>query len=254
MYDFEDYERYCEPSEIDQLVEEFRNKCREFILPNIKDEIIEINKENLDLKIKNEEYKKRENQIINKEKDLKRKEDNLKREVENEFYETNIGKLLAQYIEESEVWFAEKTGFAQYKCLLCNDKRKLVAKFPNGEETIKDCACNKLNYKYIPKIATLNLIKFSRKNSKYQSERKFYLSKTYSPGKSHDYDDFDYREFRIQHIINEFTEETKELYGELNYGEKLGYIAKEQCQIYCDWINDKYVGNSVESYPVPKHE
>jgi len=89
MYN-DDFEDYYEPSEVDQLVEEFKDKIREHLLPNIREEIERLNKENNDLKNKNEEYRKRESEISSKERDLKYKAENLKREVEREFYQSNI--------------------------------------------------------------------------------------------------------------------------------------------------------------------
>ena len=83
--DYDNYEDYYEPSEADQLVEEFKNKIREHLLPNIQEEINRLNKENNELRSKNEEYRKRESEIRNKEIDLKYKVENLKREVEREF-------------------------------------------------------------------------------------------------------------------------------------------------------------------------
>jgi len=88
--DYDEFENYYEPSEIDQLVEEFRDKCREHLLPNIREEIDRLNKENTELKRKNDEYKTKESEINSKERELKYKEDNLKREVEREFYQSNL--------------------------------------------------------------------------------------------------------------------------------------------------------------------
>lgn len=240
MYDFNDfdYSECYEPSDVDKLVDEFREKCKEYIIPNIKDEIDRLNKENFDLKKQNDEFKKREKDIDIKERDLKYKEANLKKEVEDEFYKTNIEDTLTQYIEESQLWFANNKGFKQDKCSLCNNERKLIAKFDNGDECVKNCKCSELVYKYVPEITTIENIRFSKKDSGYRSDRKFYLSKTYVPNKNSNYgDDYSYREFGIQYVVNEFTEETKELYGDLNYGKNIGFTTKEQCKLFCEWLD-----------------
>jgi len=236
--DYDNYEGYYEPSEVDQLVEEFKDKIREHLLQNIREEIEQLNKENTELKIKNEEYKKRESEINAKERDLKYKEDNLKREVEKEFYESNIGDTLKDYIEKSEVWFADSKGFRQDKCSLCNGKRKLVANFPNGKTTETSCDCSNLIHKFVPEASELSLIKFNKRDSRYQSERKFYISKTYIPSKDSSHrDDYSYNEFKLCQIVNEFNEDSKGLHETKEYGTKIGFKSKEECQKYCDWLN-----------------
>jgi len=236
--DYDDYEGYYEPSEVDQLVEEFKDKIREHLLPNIREEIEQLNKENTELRIKNEEYKKRESEINNKERDLKYKADNLKREVEKEFYESNIDDTLKDYIEKSEVWFADSKGFRQDKCSLCNGKRKLVANFPNGKTTETNCDCSNLIHKFVPEASELSMIKFNKRDSRYQSNRSFYISKTYIPSKESSYrDDYSYNEFKLCQIANEFNEDIKELHETKEYGTKIGFKSKEECQKYCDWLN-----------------
>ena len=69
--DYDEFENYYEQSEVDQLVEEFKDKIREHLLPNIREEIERLNKLNFELKQKNEKYKKRESEINAKERDLK---------------------------------------------------------------------------------------------------------------------------------------------------------------------------------------
>jgi len=238
MYD-DEFENYYEPSEVDQLVEEFKDKCREHLLPNIREEIERLNKENNELKNKNEEYRKRESEINNKERDLKYKGDNLKREVEKEFYESNIGDTLKDYIEKSEVWFADSKGFSQDKCSLCNDKRKLVANFPNGKTTETSCDCSNLIHKFVPEISELSMIKFNKKDSRYQSDRKFYLSRNYVPSKNSSYrDEYSYNEFKLcQQVTDAFNDDIKVLHEDKDYSTKIGFKTQEECQKYCDWLN-----------------
>ena len=239
MYD-DDFEDYYEPSEVDQLVEEFKDKIREHLLPNIREEIERLKKENNDIRNKNEEYRKRESEISSKERDLKYKADNLKREVEREFYKSNIEDTLKDYIENAKVWFADNKGFPQEKCLLCNDKRKLVANFPNGKTTETNCDCSNLVHIFVPELSELVLIKFSKRDSEYQSKREFYLSKSYIPSsKSSYYDDHGYNEFKLCQIVDEFSDNTKVLHEDKKYNTKIGFKTKEECQKYCDWLNGK---------------
>jgi len=237
MYD--DYENYYEPSEVDCLLDEFKEKCKEHLLPNIKVEIDSLKQENNRLELKNDEYKKRENEITNKERDLKYKEDNLKKEVINEFYKTNIGDVLKQYVEDCEIWFADTENYQNRKCNLCNEERELIATFPNGKTTKTDCACAKILSRYVPSLSIITMIKFYKKDSRYTSDRKFYITSTYSPDTSsnHYNDDYAYQEFKIYHVVDEFNEGIIDLHTNKSYGEKLGFRRKEECQKYCDWLN-----------------
>jgi len=236
MYDYHE-EPYYEPSIADEILIEYQQKMKDALLESIKSQIENIKDENVRLKQENDKYKQRERDILNKENDLKYKEENLKREVTNKFYQSNIGDILKQYIEECEVWFADIDRYQNEKCNLCNEERKLVAKFPNGEITKTTCACAKILSKYVPAISTTTMIKFSKRDSRYSSERKFYFSRSYSPVNNRN--DYDYQEFKIYHVVDEFNENIIKLHKNKEYGERLGFKSKEECQKYCDWLNKK---------------
>lgn len=234
-----DYEEPCyEPSLADEILMEYQEKMKEVLLENIKSEIQNIKNENVKLKEENKKLKEKSYEVNNKERDLKYKEENLKREVTNEFYQSNIGDTLKQYIEDCEVWFADVERYQNKKCDLCNEERKLVAKFPNGKTTKTDCNCAKTLSKYVPALSTIELIKFSKRNSRYSSDRRFYLSRTYFPNPNNRSDyDYDYQEFKIYHVVNEFNKDIIELHENKKYSERLGFRSKEECQKYCDWLN-----------------
>lgn len=229
-YDDYDEPTYYEPSLADEILMEYQQKMKDALLESVKFEIEQIKNENIRLEKENEKYKQRE-------RDLKYKEENLKREVINEFYKSNIEDTLKQYIEESEVWFADVERYQNDKCNLCNKDRQLIAKFPNGKTTKKDCDCAKVLSRYVPALSEITLIQFGKRNSRYSSDRKFYLSKTYKPGNNRSEYDYDYQEFKIYHVVNEFNEGITELHESKRYGEKIGFINKEDCQKYCNWLN-----------------
>jgi len=196
-------EEYYEPNAYEEIVMEYQQKMKEVLLGTIKVEIEDIKDENARLKEENKKLKDAKYQVDNKERDLKYKEDNLKREVEKEFYASNIGDTLKDYIEKAEVWFADNQGFRQDKCYLCNDKRKLIANFPNGKTTETNCDCSNLVHRFVPETSELSLIKFNKKDSRYQSDRSFYISKTYIPSKDSSHrDDYSYNEFKLCQIVN----------------------------------------------------
>jgi regulator of replication initiation timing len=235
-YDEFDYEQYYEPSEVDQIVDEFSEKIREFIVPNIKKELEKLRIENEKLKTENEKLKKHELEVVRKEKENDRRAENLKREVENEFYKTNVDDVFKDILENSELWFADRKKIPQEKCDICNEDGELVAIFPNGEATSKKCKCNDLLPSYVPEICTVEHTKFNKRDGGYHSDRKFYFTKSYFPSSNSNYD-YDYMEFNLLHTITNFNEEVKEIHKEKGYGTVIGFISKEECQKYCDWLN-----------------
>ena len=239
MYDYYEEPPYYEPTLADEILIEYQQKMKDALLDSVKSQIENIKDENVRLKEENGNYKQRERDIINKENDLKYKEENLKREVTNEFYQSNIGDTLKQYVEECEVWFADINRYQNEKCNLCNEERKLVANFPNGEIIKTACACAKMLSKYVPAISTTTMIKFSKRDSRYSSERIFYFSRSYSPNNDRNSYDYDYQEFNIYHVVDEFNESIIELHKNKSDGERLGFKSKEECQKYCDWLNKK---------------
>lgn len=237
MY-YDDEELYFEPSQTDEILIEYQTKMKEILLDNIKSEIENIKNENARLKEENKKLKDKQNEIDRKERDLKYKEDILKREVEKEFYDSNIGETLKRYIEDCELWFADPTRYQKEKCNLCDKNRKLVARYPNGKKIASDCDCAKFYTKYKPCKTEEQVIKFYKKNSNYSSERRFYFAKSYTPSKNSSYYDDAYSEFKIKHIIDEFNDGIKEIYKDLHYGEKLGFRNIDECQKFCDWLNE----------------
>jgi len=148
-------------------------------------------------------------------------------------------------MDKVEVWFADNKGFKQEKCSLCNENRKLVAVFPGGKTTETNCDCSNLIHIFVPEASELSMIKFNKRDSRYQSERKFYISKTYIPSKDSSHrDDYSYNEFKLCQIVDEFNESIKKLHEDKKYDTKIGFKTQEECQKYCDWLNIKNLKSS----------
>ena len=48
-------------------------------------------------------------------------------------------EVFEKLLEDSEVWYAERVPHEKQKCNLCNEERKLVAVYPDGETVTKKC-------------------------------------------------------------------------------------------------------------------
>jgi hypothetical protein len=227
-----------EPSEADKLFDEMIAKLMDAAKSSIKSEMEALKSQNEYLRNRIAELEAKAHDVRQKELDLEYKAKNLRKEVENEFYETAIDKLFKDRIENVDVWFAELKSHIGPKCKLCNDERMLVHTFPNGQSASTHCDCSKIVYCYEPSIATLKILEYHVKPSRYASERKYYMydSRSYKPNSCYDDNHVD---FRILHIVENFDDNVTELYKSLGYSEKLGFKTQEECMKYCAWRNEQ---------------
>jgi len=248
-YEPDDYDNYYEPSELDTILDEYKDKCKSVLLSKIQSEIKSLREENETLKSKNDIFQKRESEITKKERELKYQAENIERDVKNKFYKETIEDTVNNMVEGCNVWYASNEAFQKPKCNTCNKDRKLVAKFPDGTESIKDCKCSKLDYSYIPMLSELRTIKLTKYYSDYSNDRKFYLNSYREPNEDshYSYDNYGSADFKITHIYEKFDDSVIEYHGNKSYGECLGFKTKEECQKYCDWLNSN--NKKVRSVP-----
>lgn len=230
---------YYEPSNADIFFDEMKEKFREYLTDKVKYELDRLSEENKELKEKNAKLND-ENRSLNLEKQTAAwSKDSIRREVENEFYSKNIDELFKDRIENIDVWFADYVYHEQPKCEYCNDDRQRVYTYPDGLESKVQCSCAKPIGGYEPNTATFATLIYCVKPSRYSSERKIFIKdwSLYKPNVT--YDDYGYGDFRILHIINTFNDDVIELHEARSYGEKLGFKTKEECQKYCNWLNER---------------
>lgn len=237
---YPDFDDYYEPSVGELFFDEMKEKFREILREDVNSQLSRLTKENAELRKAVQEYNDKKMELNRREKELQYKEENLKREVEKEFYNKTMDEVLEHLLEDSEVWYAERVPHEKPKCNLCNDERQMVATFPNGEVTKKQCDCAKPTYVYEPVISVNKQIKFHKAfKPRYSSDKKCYFTKNHRPNKdyaeAYDY----YSEFRIENIYDEFNDDVKEYHEAKRYGEKIAFRNKEACQKYCDWLNEE---------------
>lgn len=156
-----------------------KEKFREILREDVNSEINRLTKENAELRQKVKEYNDKNWDLSRRENDLQYKIDNYKREVENDFYNKTMEEVFEKLLEDSEVWYAEHVPHEKPKCNLCNEERKLVAIYPNGETVTKECDCSRPIYIYEPVISLNKEIKFHKAYKlRYSDKRKSILLKT----------------------------------------------------------------------------
>jgi len=225
-----------ELNEFEYQIEEFKTSLLIAVKKEHQDEIVRLYNENARLSAIESEMKKKmdllDRELIN----IERKKKNLKSEVESEFWALTINDVIDRIVDECIVWYAESVGHQQDKCGLCNNERKLIALFPDFSEVSKKCECSNRLYSYEPEISQVKKIKIAKKDSYYRSDRNFFLTKTFIPSDSSN--DYSHGELSIGHVVTIFCEETKILHNDKKYGEKIAFTSKEECQKYCDWLNE----------------
>jgi hypothetical protein len=238
-----DYEEpYWEPSEADELFDEMKSKLINAAKSSLKSDMESLKSRNEYLEKRNRELEQRERTVNQKERDLEYKSDNLHREVEREFYKTAIEDVFKDALEESTLWFADNKPHTRPKCDRCNDDREWVLTWPNGEKVTKRCDCAAPDYWCEPQETLLTFLKYRICNSDYPSDRYYRLEKSYNAVKSIRYDYDSYNEFRIQFVYDKFDDDVLEKRKQLNYNCSIGFRSKEECQKYCDWLNDQKKG------------
>lgn len=230
---------YYEPSEADIFFDEMKEKFREYLTEETRSTITRLEEENEELKSANNELRDKNRKLESEKSNAKWTKETLRREVEDEFYNKAIDEMFQSRIENIDLWFADLVAHPTPKCKYCNEDRMRVFSFSDGFTIKQPCNCNASTMSYEPQLATLQTLKYCVKPSKYQSERKYYMAdwETYQPRIP--YDDYGYCEFKILHIVDIFDDDTIDLRNDLKYGEKIGFKSKEECQKFCDWLNDE---------------
>ena len=230
---------YYEPSGADIFFDEMKEKFREYLTDDIKYELERLSKENAELKEKNDKLSD-ENRKLNLEKrNAEWSKETIRKEVENEFYNKNVDDVFKDRLENIDIWFADYVAHNQPKCKYCNNDRKRVYKDPDGFEIEVACNCGNYIHRYEPNTATFDTLRYCIKPSRYSSERKIYVNdwSLYKPNNT--YRDYGYGDFKILHIVDIFDDDTIDLRNTLSYGEKIGFKTEEECQRYCDWLNEQ---------------
>lgn len=234
-----DYEEpYWEPSEADELFDEIKSKLLAAAKDSLKNDIETLKSRNEYLERRNNELESKAQDVQKKERDLEYKSSNLRSEVEREFYKTAITDMFINEMGKAILWFADDKPHIRPKCDNCNDERMWALCWPNGEVITRRCDCACPAYWYEPQETYISMLKYKVKDSNYKSERYYSLDRSYQNTKS-SYDDYSYNSFDITFVFDKFNDEVIERHKQLGYNKHIGFKTKEECQKYCNWLNDK---------------
>lgn len=145
MYDHDNF--YYEPSEADDVIEQFKEKLRKEVKQEIQDEMNRLKEEN-------EKYRNLKDAHL----DLTKEKEKLagmyrlkvqahKDELRRELKEATIAEIFSDY-----QYIAYRVGIEateKEKCDRCDDDRRLWYKTPRGRDIWEYCECYEREYSYV---------------------------------------------------------------------------------------------------------
>lgn len=219
------YEDFYEPSEYDEMVEEFKNTLRESVKQEWKDRMAKLEAENRELQDvkKNFESIKQEyeNKMRSCEWEKERVIANAKRDAEKE----RLSELFEDM--QSSYWKIKRDHIKKPKCDKCDRNRQIEYITPLGRKAKEFCTCNESETKYVPcemVIYTISLnnhklgARFVKKNQEdevYVNDSEYHGNKTI---------------IKDQDDVSSLSEDDMWSFY---------FESEEKCQAYCDWLNNK---------------
>lgn len=221
MYDFEDF---YEPSEFEQMVEDFKEELRTSVKKEWLDKMKRLEEENKELR----EVKKNFEQIKN---DYEKAKWECKKESEiaianakKDAYKARLSELFGDM--KSEYWSIKKEYIKKPKCDKCDNNRMVAYITPLGKQAKEYCTCAETESKYVPCEMVIYQIylynsrmgaSFIKKN---KEDEDIWINDSEYFGKKFVVKDED--------DISTLTE---------NNEYNLYFESLEKCQEYCDYLN-----------------
>ena len=212
---------YFEPSEFDEKIEELKEELRNSVRQEIKDEVEKLRKENRELQgiKKNFESVKR---------DFERKKAECDRAMQNAECKARQVRL-KELMEHFKVTLWDVTWDYQYKkkCDKCDKYRIIHVTLPSGKVVDDECKCKVSKKVYHPQENVLyELIERNREfmawyKAKGDEGSEYFVADVYA---------------KYANVIVDHNKDFKEIEGE--EWRKIFFTTKEECQEFCDYIND----------------
>lgn len=218
MYNYE-YEDFYEPSQYDELVEEFKEELRKSVVREWVDKMNALKEENESL----QEIKKNF-EAIKTDYEIKKAElENAKLEVKS----MRLKELISD--ARVEFWAIEKKGRVKPKCDKCDSHREISFISPLGRAMKEICECGISEKYYVPKCITLYKIRINSYDKKGDVDILF---------RCEDTNEMYATSYKLSgnHVVND-TESFADL-DDTSYWYYF-FTSKERCQEYCDYLTSK---------------
>jgi hypothetical protein len=218
---YDDY--YEEPNEFEMQIEEFKDSLKKAVKQEYQQEIESLRKENESLREIKNNFEKIKREYAQKENELEFKKRDLANQVRRE-------RLSSLMIDFQVILYSPKT-IRQIlpKCNKCDDKRQIHFKSPSGKDMTESCECDKKPLLYRPleyRCHEFKLDSYKNNNS---------LCMWFKEHKEKDYD------YYTDTTYVDYIYRNDKTYDELlNMKKSIFFRNIEECQKYCDWLNNKH--------------
>jgi regulator of replication initiation timing len=223
---YEDYgdEPCYEPTPADEIFFEAKQKLEECLKESVKYKLTSTIEENKRLKEENEKMREKVRNIEWKEKSLEQREKDMERNV----LRKKFSEMLKPLEERDQIYRVNYSYKMGEKCNKCDENRKLPYTTPRGKTAYEDCVCSK-TYK-VWNVEKADIIKLSL-----YKKRDYPYSLSITPI----YDSASYDEMYCKFELETFIENIDDFnMDEFRYN-KVGFKNKDDCQKFCDYLNQK---------------
>lgn len=220
------YEDFYEPSEYDQMVEEFKEALRESVKREWLDKMNSLEEENKKL----QEVKKNFNAIksdFEKAKwECEQESERIKESAKRDAYRARLSELLGNM--KAKYWCIKKEIIKKPKCDKCDNNRMVAYITPLGRQAKEYCTCNEVESKYVPCEVVIYRIELYNSKIEAWFVQKDKDNEDILINFSEYYGDKDV--IKDEDDISTFAElDERDLYFE----------SLEKCQEYCNYLNSK---------------
>jgi len=223
---------YGEPSEFEQQIDEFKQSLINCVKENYIKEMDSLKKENAEL----QEIKKNL-------RDIKNEYASKTRELENEkskIMQTVRRERLSELMKDFQVilYYADTMYQKKPKCDKCDDNRQIHFLSPAGKDCTEYCECSNTIPIYIP-------IEYKCSEFKINSKTNKSLSMWFEEKAEKDYD------YYHSTTYVDYVYDGNKSYDEIFESTKHAFFKNiDDCQKYCDWLNDKKGYQEISKNPV----
>lgn len=214
-----DEDFYCEPSEFEMQIEEFKSSLLDSVKDEYKQRMENLQKENTELQEIKKNFEAIKRDYANKERQLQIERNDLERKVRNE--------RLSELTKDLQVlmYKAYSKQVKKPKCEKCDSNRRIYYKTPLGRDDYEQCECDTGERVYEPK--EYMRIEFNIRDGM----RAWYEINNFDS--RDEYARFDSNSQYAKVVYKEdMPYESIEKYSTF-------FKSKEECQAYCDYLNEQ---------------
>lgn len=222
------YEDFYEPSEYDQMIEEFKDELRKSVKKEWIDRMNRLEEENKELQEIKKNYKAIKNDYENKKFLCEQEKNRAIADARKDARRERLSQLLSDV--QLDYWRVTTKRIQKPKCNKCNENRQIEYITPSGRKATEYCTCRDGEVRFVPKQMTMYEIKLHNTYNdklgiwfvkKHKDDDVFFNSTEYFGDKEIIDEDID---------INEISTDNKY---------DLFFKSIEKCQEYCDLLNEQ---------------